>query len=407
MPNRIATAIATADLPVARAIAARAADLTLSSAEVARFSRHLLLPEVGLDGQKKLRAARILVIGAGGLGSPISLYLAAAGVGTIGLVDHDTVDVSNLQRQILYADRDAGRPKVDAAAERLKALAPNLNLELHALRLDETNVEQILSAYDVIVDGTDNFATRYLVNDCCVMLGKPNVYGSIYRFDGQASVFYSPHGPCYRCLFPMPPPPGQVPSCAEGGVLGVLPAQIGSVQATEALKLALGIGTALIGRLQIIDALSAKSEEFKVSRDDDCPVCGTHPTILTLQESVIHCGITPTLGVATDSKVPLTTVEELADLRQRHSSHTLIDVRSAAEAAICRIDGSLLIPLADLPKALDGLPRHEPLIVHCKSGARSATAVGILRDHGFTNATSLDGGILRWIDRVDPTLPRY
>lgn len=386
-------------LPVTAAVSRRAEGETLTSAETTRYSRHLLLPEVGADGQKRLKASRILVIGAGGLGSPVSLYLTAAGVGTIGLVDHDTVDTSNLQRQILYKEADAGRSKAVAARERLQSLSSAVNVEVHEERLDATNAERLLSAYDVIVDGTDNFPTRYLVNDACVFLGKPNVYGSIFRFDGQASVFYPPHGPCYRCLFPSPPPAGQVPSCAEGGVLGVLPAQIGAIQATEALKLVLGIGEPLLGRLLTLDALSMKVDEFKVRRDDDCPVCGKAPTITSLVETPLVCEV-PAIGAEL-------AVATLKSWRDTAKPHLLVDVRSAAERAICAIEGSTHMPVSDIAKRVAELPRDRPVVLHCKSGARSLQALQALEAQGLTNAMSLKGGILHWIDEIEPFLSKY
>ncbi len=393
-------------LPVASTIAERAQGLTLEPAEAARYSRHLLLPEVGVEGQKRLKAARIVVIGAGGLGSPVSLYLAAAGVGTLGLVDFDVVDTSNLQRQVLYSDRDAGRPKLEAAKERLSALSPRTTFNLHAERLDATNVERILAPYDIVVDGTDNFATRFLVNDACVFLGKPNVYGSIFRFDGQASLFYAPHGPCYRCLFPAPPPPGQVPSCAEGGVLGVLPAQIGALQATEALKLALGIGTPLMGRLVTYDALDLGFQELRFGKDPDCPVCGAHPSITTVQESAVSCAL-PQAAPA----VPEILVADLARRLRQGEKLTLVDVRAAAEAAICRIPAASLLPLPELERGalgfLETLPRDTMIVLHCKSGARSARAQALLAQRGFTGAVSLAGGILAWIEAEAPHLTRY
>lgn len=395
----------TTSLPVASAIAARAVSLVLTPGEVARYSRHLLLPEVGIEGQKRLKAARVLVIGAGGLGSPISLYLAAAGVGVIGIVDHDRVDTSNLQRQILYAEADQGRLKAEAARDRLRASSAQTAIEIFTERLETDNAERILSSFDVIVDGTDNFSTRYLVNDACVLLGKPNVYGSIFRFDGQASVFYAPHGPCYRCLFPSPPPPGQVPSCAEGGVLGVLPAQIGSIQANEALKLILGIGTPLMGRFLTLDALSMRVDEFKIQRDPACPVCGKNPTITTLAASAtaVSCELPVEKAMDGDLLAP----ETLNEWRQSGRAHVLVDVRSAAEHAICNIAGARLLPLPELEGNLASLDPEALIVLHCKAGGRSMTALNLLRAKGFKHLKSLDGGILRWIDVVDKTLTRY
>lgn len=368
-----------------------------------RYSRHLLLPEVGVEGQRRLKAARVLVIGTGGLGSPVSLYLAAAGVGTLGLVEFDTVDASNLQRQVLYTEADAGRSKLTAAVERLEALNSGIKIVAHAERLESENAKRLFEAYDIIVDGTDNFPTRYLASDACAMLGKPYVYGSIFRFDGQASVFYAPHGPCYRCLFPAPPPAGQVPSCAEGGVLGVLPAQVGSIQANETLKLILGIGTSLLGRLMTLDAMDMRVEEFRIRRDPDCAVCGERPTITTLAMSAAAC-VVPEARGAPSSEIDVGAYHEL---RSRGVAHVLVDVRSASEAEICRIDGAQLIPLNDLEKRLAELPRDRPIIVHCKSGARSARATALLHAQGYATARSLRGGILAWIDAYAPELPKY
>lgn len=392
------------ELPVTTEIARRAEAMSLDAAETARFSRHLLLPEVGEAGQRRLKAARVLLIGTGGLGSPASLYLAAAGVGTLGLVEFDTVDASNLQRQILYTEADAGRPKLVAAAARLKALHPRLNVEDHDGRIDETNAARLVASYDIVIDGTDNFPTRYLVNDACVLARKPYVYGSIFRFDGQASVFYAPHGPCYRCLFPAPPPPGQVPSCAEGGVLGVLPGLVGTVQATEAIKLILGRGTSLLGRLMTLDALALRFDEFRLQKDDACAVCGNHPTITSAKLSAASCAVPVDAPVGPDS---LLAPRDLAAWREAGRPHTLIDVRSASEAAICRIDGALLIPLPELARRLGEIPRGVPVVIHCKSGARSAQAVKTLAAAGLPGAKSLAGGILAWIEAVDPRLVRY
>lgn len=392
-------------LPVAQEIAARARNVELTSAETTRYSRHLLLPEVGVEGQRRLKAARVLLIGTGGLGSPVSLYLAAAGVGTIGLVEFDDVDTTNLQRQVLYGERHAGKPKLDAAIERLKDLNSALKIVPHRYRLDETNIEATIKDYDVVVDGTDNFSTRYLVNDACVLLGKPNVYGAIFRFDGQASVFYAPHSPCYRCLFPAPPPAGQVPNCAEGGVLGILPAQIGSVQATETLKLLLGVGEPLVGRLLTLDALGMRFDEFKLKKDDHCPVCGKTPTIKTVKESAFACEV-PAKAERAEALEEMT-VDELGRWRKEGKDHVLIDVRTAEEAAICAIEGARLIPIATLEASLDRIPKDRPVVIHCKSGARSARAVGQLKALGYRNAKSLTGGILAWIKAKAPHLPSY
>jgi molybdopterin/thiamine biosynthesis adenylyltransferase/rhodanese-related sulfurtransferase/molybdopterin converting factor small subunit len=384
---------------------------TLTNDEVQRYSRHLIIPEVGVEGQRKLKNARVVCIGAGGLGSPSSLYLAAAGVGTLGLVDFDVVDASNLQRQVLFSTADVGRPKVQAAAERLTGLNPEVRVVVHETPLSSANALDILRDYDVVVDGADNFPTRYLVNDACVLLGKPNAYGSIFRFDGQASVFATKGGPCYRCLYPEPPPPGLVPSCAEGGVLGVLPGIIGTIQATEAIKLILGIGNTLAGRLLLLDALSMEFRTMKLRRDPACPVCGDHPTVTKLIDYQQFCGIpAATAAAASTAAVPEISVEALKGAIDRDQAPWILDVREPREFEICRIPGSTLIPLGELPKRLGEVP-HGPegpdIVVHCKMGGRSAKAVALLREHGITNARNLTGGILAWIDRVDPTLPKY
>ena len=376
-----------------------------------RYSRHLIIPEVGVEGQQRLKKARVVCIGAGGLGSPASLYLAAAGVGTLGVVDFDVVDSSNLQRQILYSSSDVGRRKVDAAASRLSSLNPDVKVVTHETPLTSANALDILKDYDVVVDGADNFPARYLVNDACVLLGIPNAYGSIFRFDGQASVFATKGGPCYRCLYPEPPPPGLVPSCAEGGVLGVLPGIIGTIQATEAIKLILGIGTTLAGRLLLLDALTMEFRTMKLRRDPACPVCGDHPTVKALIDYQQFCGIpAATAAAAATAGVPEIAVEALKSAIDRHDPLWILDVREPREFEICRIPGSTLIPLGELPKRLSEIPQGAgapPIVVHCKMGGRSAKAVAILRDHGITNARNLTGGILAWIDRVDPTLPKY
>jgi molybdopterin/thiamine biosynthesis adenylyltransferase/rhodanese-related sulfurtransferase/molybdopterin converting factor small subunit len=376
----------------------------LAHDEIRRYSRHLIMPEVGLDGQRRLKAARVLCIGAGGLGSPATLYLAAAGVGTIGLVDFDVVDFSNLQRQILHGTPDVGRPKLESARDRLTAVNPHVRLELHETRLTSANALEIVAGYDLVVDGTDNFPTRYLVNDACVLLGKPNVYGSIFRFEGQASIFAAPGGPCYRCLYPEPPPPGLVPSCAEGGVLGVLPGIVGTIQATEAIKLILGAGSPLIGRLLVFDALGMRFREFTLQRDPACPVCGTHPTIRALIDYEEFCGVGPRHAVETGA--PEVTARELAALLDGAAPPVLVDVREPHEARICRIPGARLIPLGELPRRLAELDSTRRIVVHCRSGQRSARAVMLLRDAGF-DAWNLKGGILAWIDEVDPTQPKY
>ena len=394
-----------------------AAPLTLSNQEVARYSRHLIMPEVGMDGQLKLKAASVLCIGAGGLGSPVAMYLAAAGVGRIGIVDFDVVDYSNLQRQIIHGTPDVGRSKLDSARDSLHAINPEVEIETHEVALSSANALDLLGGYDVIVDGTDNFPTRYLVNDACVLLGKPNAYGSIFRFEGQASVFATKGGPCYRCLYPEPPPPGLVPSCAEGGVLGILPGVIGTIQATEAVKLIMGIGESLIGRFMIYDALRMRFRELKLRRDPDCPVCGDHPTVTELIEYDQFCGVAPAADAGTTgSGVPAgedaahddeATVEQLQARIDRADGVFILDVREPQEFQICRIPGSTLIPLGDLPKRLPELEGRAEMIVHCKSGVRSAKAVKLLREAGFTEAKNLRGGILRWIDVVDPSLPKY
>ena len=394
-----------------------AAPLTLSNQEVARYSRHLIMPEVGMDGQLKLKAASVLCIGAGGLGSPVAMYLAAAGVGRIGIVDFDVVDYSNLQRQIIHGTPDVGRSKLDSARDSLHAINPEVEIETHEVALSSANALDLLGGYDVIVDGTDNFPTRYLVNDACVLLGKPNAYGSIFRFEGQASVFATKDGPCYRCLYPEPPPPGLVPSCAEGGVLGILPGVIGTIQATEAVKLIMGIGESLIGRFMIYDALRMRFRELKLRRDPDCPVCGDHPTVTELIDYDQFCGVAPAADAGTTgSGVPAgedaahddeATVEQLQARIDRADGVFILDVREPQEFQICRIPGSTLIPLGDLPKRLPELEGRAEMIVHCKSGVRSAKAVKLLREAGFTEAKNLRGGILRWIDVVDPSLPKY
>ena len=381
----------------------------LTNQEVARYSRHLIMPEVGMEGQLKLKAARALCIGAGGLGSPVALYLAAAGVGTIGIVDFDEVDYSNLQRQIIHSTPDVGRPKLESAKSRLNALNPEVEVVTHEMALSSQNALGLFADYDLVVDGTDNFPTRYLVNDACVIQGKPNIYGSIFRFEGQNSVFATKDGPCYRCLYPEPPPPGLVPSCAEGGVLGILPGVVGTLQATEAVKLILGAGELLIGRFLIFDALKMKFRELKLRKDPDCPVCGEHPTVTELIDYEQFCGITsssPPAVVAPEADDEAT-VEELKMRIDRRDSFMLLDVRETQEFEICRIPGSVLIPLGELPSRLSELEGRSDLIVHCKSGARSGKAVKLLRDAGYIGARNLKGGILAWIDRIDRTLPKY
>jgi adenylyltransferase/sulfurtransferase len=389
------------------AVEPAAADLT--NDEVRRYSRHLIMPEVGVEGQRKLKAARVLCVGAGGLGSPAALYLAAAGVGTLGLIDFDTVDFSNLQRQILFSTDDVGRPKLRAASDRLQGLNPNIRVVRHETMLNSSNALEIFKDYDIIVDGADNFPTRYLVNDACVLLGKPNVYGSIFRFDGQISIFATKNGPCYRCLYPEPPPPGLVPSCAEGGVLGVLPGVVGTIQATEAIKLILGAGEPLIGRLLLFDALQMKFRTLKLQKDRECPVCGEHPTVTKLIDYEQFCGITPATRAADKGDVDAAFETNVEDLKAHLDKGDvwLLDVREPREFEIARIPGSTLIPLGELPKRLSEVPTDKDVIVHCKSGVRSAKAVNLLREHGYTRVKNLKGGILDWIAKIDPSLSAY
>src|SRR5688572_3318078 len=376
----------------------------LSHAEMLRYSRHLLLPEVGVSGQRKLKASRVLAVGAGGLGSPLSLYLAAAGVGTIGIVDFDVVDLTNLQRQIVHGTSTLGRPKLDSAQARLTDLNPNVKIERHETRLTSQNAMEILREYDIIVDGTDNFPTRYLVNDACVLLGKPNVYGSIFRFEGQASLFYAEQGPCYRCLYSEPPPPGLVPSCAEGGVLGVLPGIIGSIQALETIKWIIGAGNSLIGRLLLFDALKLRFRELELRKDPACPLCGTNPTIRELIDYEAFCGI----GAEHSYEGPEITAEELkAELDQKGGEMVLVDVREPHEWEIAHIEGATLIPLNQLPERLAELDGHAEIVTHCHHGARSMKALEILRGAGFGKVRSLAGGIDAWAERVQPGMPRY
>lgn len=377
----------------------------LTRDEVTRYSRHLLLPEVGVAGQQRLRDARVLSIGAGGLGSPLALYLAAAGVGTIGLVDFDVVDVSNLQRQVLHGTADVGRPKLDSARDRLGDLNPHVRVNTHAERLSSANAFDIMAPYDIIVDGTDNFATRFLINDACVMLGKPNVYGSIFRFEGQLSVFDATRGPCYRCLFREAPPAGLVPSCAEGGVLGVLPGIIGSLQALETIKLILGAGDPMIGRLLLFDALELSAREVAVKKDPDCPMCGAHPTITSLHDVPAGCA----LPARDDMPIPAMRPRELRARLTAGERLRLIDVRGPAEWDIVNLaeEGARLIPLDQLDDRMTEIPRDEALVVHCKGGSRSAKAVRLLMQHGFERVWNLDGGILAWSEEVDSAKPRY
>jgi adenylyltransferase/sulfurtransferase len=381
----------------------------LTADEMRRYNRHLIMPEVGLDGQRRLKRGSVLLIGAGGLGSPAALYLAAAGVGRIGVVDFDVVDFSNLQRQVLHSTPDVGRSKLASATDRLRALNPGVAIEAHETSLTSKNALDLFAGYDVIVDGTDNFPTRYLVNDACVLLGKPNAYGSIFRFEGQASVFAAKDGPCYRCLYPEPPPPGLVPSCAEGGVLGVLPGVIGTIQATEAIKLIVGIGEPLVGRFLIYDALRMRFRELKLRKDPECPVCGTHPTVKALIDYEQFCGVAPAPPAAAAGAVGSddVTVQDLKARLDAHSDVVLLDVREPHEVQICRIDPALRIPMNEVPRRLGELDRDRDLIVYCRSGVRSGKVVSFLRQQGFPRAYNLAGGILEWIDRVDPTQPKY
>ena len=391
-----------------QSIAQRAEAVELSRDEVQRYSRHLIMPEVAMAGQKRLKASSVLLIGAGGLGSPLGLYLTAAGIGRIGLVDFDVVDASNLQRQVLHTTDDVGRPKLQSAREHLSAINPNVKFELYETRLTSANAIAIFESYDVVVDGTDNFATRYLVNDACVLLGKPNVYGSIFRFEGQASVFAPPDGPCYRCLYPEPPPPGMVPSCAEGGVLGILPGLIGVIQATEAVKLILGKGDPLIGRLILYDALAMRFRELKVRRNPNCPLCGENPTLTELIDYEEFCGIRgeesegPQLADALEIDV-----RDVHERLEKDEKLFILDVRNPEEYAICRIPGSKLIPLSELPSRMHELDSAVEMVVHCKSGKRSAKAVELLLQAGFRKVKNVRGGILAWAEEIDPSMPTY
>jgi sulfur-carrier protein adenylyltransferase/sulfurtransferase len=387
----------------------RLAEIALTRADLSRYSRQLILPEVGADGQRRIKAARVLCIGAGGLGSPATLYLAAAGVGALGIVDADRVDASNLQRQVLYGTNDVGESKVEKARARLKELNPDCEIVVHDARFTSANATEIIAPYDVIIDGSDNFPTRYLSNDVCVWARKPNIYGSVFRFEGQASVF-APHlgGPCYRCLFPEPPPPGAAPSCAEAGVLGVLPGVIGLIQATEALKLIIGAGETLAGRLLHFDALKMKFREFTLRRDPQCPVCGDNPTISAPIDYEQFCaGPNEPDWFAAPEGVPGITVRELKAKMERNETFTLIDVREPYEYEIARIKGARLIPLGELGTRMDELPRQGTLVLQCHSGGRSEHAVRILKDAGFENAVNLEGGIEAWSVEIDPAVPRY
>jgi adenylyltransferase/sulfurtransferase len=383
----------------------------LTHEEIARYSRHLILPEVGMEGQQRLKAAKVLLVGTGGLGAPMALYLAAAGVGTLGLVDFDVVDASNLHRQVIHSTPDIGRPKLDSAADKLNALNPDVKVVKHNTMLTSANAMEILKDYDIVADGTDNFQTRYLVNDACVLSGKPNVYGSIFRFEGQASVFATEEGPCYRCLYPEPPPPGLVPSCAEGGVLGILPGLVGIIQASEVVKLILGKGEPLIGRLLLVDALGMRFRELKLRKNPECPVCGTHPTVTELIDYDQFCGITPPAKETTQvanvqNGIPQIGPEELKRRQTANEDVFVLDVREPHEFQIANIGGHL-IPLNDLPKRVGELDREKNIVVHCKSGGRSQKASEFLQQQGFTRVENLAGGITAWSEKVDPKVPKY
>jgi len=383
-----------------------AAELTVD--EVRRYSRHLIIPDVGMKGQKRLKNAKVLCVGAGGLGSPALLYLAAAGVGTLGVIDFDVVDESNLQRQIIHGQSDVGRPKALSARDSIKEVNPYVNVVVHAEALTNDNVMEIFAGYDLIVDGTDNFATRYMVNDACVLLGKPYVWGSIYRFDGQASVFWAEYGPCYRCLYPEPPPPGMVPSCAEGGVLGVLCASIGSIQVNEAIKLLTGIGEPLVGRLMIYDALEMTYRNLNIKKDPDCPICGKNPTITELIDYDAFCGVVSADAQEAAAGSTITAAELKAMLDSKDDIF-LIDVREPNEYEIVSIPGSVLIPKNKFlnGSALERLPQDRRIVLHCKSGARSAECLAVVKNAGFSDAVHLGGGVLSWVNTVDPSLPVY
>ena len=380
----------------------------LTADELSRYSRHLILPEVGVEGQRKLKAARVLCVGTGGLGSPLALYLAAAGVGTLGLVDFDVVDASNLQRQIIHSTADIGRKKLDSAEEKLKALNPALNVVKHDTLLSSANALDILKDYDVVADGTDNFPTRYLVNDACVLLGKPNAYGSIFRFEGQASVFGTKDGPCYRCLYPEPPPPGLVPCCAEGGVLGILPGLVGVIQATETIKLILGIGEPLIGRLLLVDALNMRFRQLKLRKNPECPVCGDHPTVTKLIDYQQFCGIEPASErqSAVKNGIPQVSPKDLKKRIDAGEDLFILDVREPFEYQIANI-GGVLIPQNDVPKRIGEIDRNREIVVQCKSGGRSQRIAEYLKQSGFPTVSNLAGGIVAWSDEVDPKVPKY
>jgi len=380
----------------------------LTTDDLSRYSRHLILPEVGMEGQQKLKAARVLCVGTGGLGSPLALYLTAAGIGTLGLVDFDVVDSSNLQRQIIHSTKDIGRKKIDSAEEKLKALNPSINIVKHETMLTSANALDIIKDYDIVADGTDNFPTRYLVNDACVILKKPNAYGSIFRFEGQASVFATETGPCYRCLYPEPPPPGLVPSCAEGGVLGILPGLVGVIQATEVIKLILGKGEPLIGRLLLVDALSMRFRELKLRKNPECPVCGVNPTVTQLIDYQHFCGIVPETPQEKNVKngIPQISVKELKARRDAGEDFFLLDVREPYEYQIAQIGGTL-IPQGEVPNRLAEIPRDREIIVHCRSGARSQRIAELLQQSGYQNVANVAGGILAWSDEIDSSVQKY
>ena len=386
--------------------AASEAERTLSKEEIQRYSRHLIMPEVGMEGQLKLARAKVLMIGAGGLGAPLGLYLAAAGVGRLGIVDFDVVDFTNLQRQITFSTSDVGRPKIQAAKERLAGLNPQIRIDTHETRLTSDNALDLFRDYDIVVDGTDNFPTRYLVNDACVLLGKPNVYGSIFRFEGQATVFNYPAGPCYRCLYPEPPPPGLVPSCAEGGVLGVLPGIVGAIQAMETIKLILGTGEPLAGRLLLFDALAMRFRELRLRKNPACPICGEHRTITKLIDYEEFCGIRGEETAPVTNGIPEITPRELKTRLDRGDDLFILDVREPHEYQICNLHGHL-IPLGELPRRVSELDSSREIVAHCRSGKRSADAIEFLKQAGFQKVWNLKGGILAWSDEVDPTVPKY
>jgi molybdopterin/thiamine biosynthesis adenylyltransferase/rhodanese-related sulfurtransferase/molybdopterin converting factor small subunit len=407
-----ATAVAASDtlsiVPSIAGGATAAPPISLSKDEILRYSRHLIMPEVGMEGQLKLKNAKVLLVGTGGLGAPLGLYLSAAGIGRIGLVDFDVVDFTNLQRQVIHGTKDVGRKKLDSAAESMLDINPNVEIDRYEVALTSENALEICSKYDIIIDGTDNFPTRYLVNDACVLLGKPNVYGSIFRFEGQSTVFAYPGGPCYRCLYPEPPPPGLVPSCAEGGVLGILPGLIGLIQATEAVKLILGKGEPLVGRLVLYDALAMRFRELRLRRNPECPMCGDNPTIKELIDYQQFCGVPvqeppPAPGMQ-EGEIDVTEVKHKLEHGERF---LLVDVREPHEYLICNIPTAKLIPLGELPQRVHELDTAQDIVVHCKSGVRSAKAVDFLKQSGFKRVKNMKGGILAWSDKVDPSVPKY